>query len=187
MNALGVTVDLSHSDETTTLDVIRSAKVYPVITHAGCAALHAHPRNKSDAVLRALSRRGGVFGLYNLPFLGPDSRQPDRSDFLAHLTHALSICGEDHVGIGSDTSFEGFDTSAQNLREFHALVAQRKAQGIGAPGEDRPPYVVGMNGPGRYEVIAEGLRHHGYPARVVDKVMGGNWLRAFRETWGATG
>jgi membrane dipeptidase len=183
MNALGVTVDLSHSDEPTSFAVLREATMYPVITHSGCAALHAHPRNKSDEVLRALCRRGGVIGIYNLPFLAPHDRQPDRSDYLAHVAHALAICGEDHVGVGSDTSFEGFDTSAQSLRDFYALVAERKAKGIGAPGEDRPPYVQGMNGPGRYEVIADGLRQRGYSARVVDKVLGGNWLRAFRETW----
>ena len=40
-----------------------------------------------------------------LPFLTPSSRQPMLVDYMAHLEHALKVCGEDHVGIGSDVDF----------------------------------------------------------------------------------
>jgi len=59
MNASGVTIDLSHSDDRTTTDVLALTKAPAAITHAGCAAITPHPRNKSDAVLRAVARGGG--------------------------------------------------------------------------------------------------------------------------------
>nr|WP_276508903.1 membrane dipeptidase [Sphingomonas insulae] len=183
MNALGVTIDLSHSDAKTTTDVLAASRVAPIISHAGCAAVNPHPRNKSDDVLRMVANKGGVIGIYDLPFLAPASRQPTVADYIAHLRHALKVCGEDHVGIGSDAMLAGFDTSAENMRHYLEVVADRKARGIAAPGEERPPFVVGMNTPNRAEVVAEALAAKRVPWRVIEKVLGGNWLSAFERSW----
>ncbi len=183
MKAGGVTIDLSHSDERTTLDVLAVTAAPAAITHAGCAAITPHPRNKSDAVLRAMAEGGGAVGLYELPFLAQPPKQPDIDDYLAHVLHALRICGEDHVAIGSDAMMAPFDASPANMRGYLALVAKRRAQGIGAPGEDRPPFVTGLNRPDRIEIVARALGRRDVPARVVDKIAGGNWLRVFRDTW----
>jgi membrane dipeptidase len=63
MNALGVSLDLSHCDESSTLAALAASSKPALITHAGCDAVHAHPRNKSDAVLRAMADKGGVVGI----------------------------------------------------------------------------------------------------------------------------
>jgi membrane dipeptidase len=97
----------------------------------------------------------------------------------------LATCGEDHVGIGSDTSFGAFDTSPENMEAFNRLVAERRARGVGAPGEDRPLFVEGLNTPSRCEIIADSLLEKGYPSRVVEKVLGANFVRAFGEIWRA--
>jgi membrane dipeptidase len=185
MNELGVAVDLSHANPQTTADAIALSKRPVLITHAGCTAVHEHPRNKTDAQLRAIAGKGGVVGIYDLPYLTPSPRQPTLEDYLAHMGHALTICGEDHVGIGSDTSFGAFDTSPESMAEFNRAVAERKARGVGAPGEDRPPYVEGLNTSSRCEIIADGLLAKGYPGRVAEKVLGANFVRAFGEIWQA--
>ncbi|HUL16383.1 MAG TPA: membrane dipeptidase, partial [Terriglobales bacterium] len=64
MNELGVAVDTSHSGYRTTTDAIENSKKPVLITHAGCAAVYAHPRNKPDDILKALADRGGYFGVY---------------------------------------------------------------------------------------------------------------------------
>jgi membrane dipeptidase len=183
MNTLGVTIDLSHSDAKTTIDVLAASRVPPIISHAGCAAVNPHPRNKPDDLLRRVAEKGGVVGIYDLPFLSPSSRQPTVADYIAHLRHALNVCGEDHVGIGSDAILAGFDTSADNMRAYLGGVADRKARGIGAPGEERPPFVVGMNTPNRAEVVAEALIAKQVPWRIIEKVLGTNWLSAFERSW----
>jgi membrane dipeptidase len=66
--------------------------------------VHAHPRNKRDEELRALADKGGVIGIYMMPFLCESTRQPTLDDYMRHMVHALSVCGEDHVGIGTDIS-----------------------------------------------------------------------------------
>ena len=183
MNALGVTLDLSHADEHSTMMAFAASRRPVLITHAGCNAVYAHPRNKSDAVLRALADKGGVIGIYELSFLSAGPAQQSLDDYLAHMIHALKTCGEDGVGIGSDSSLVPFDTSAASLAEWAGYVEERRVAGVGAPEEGRPPYVVGLNEPNRPELIANALMKRGYSWSVAEKVLGRNLLRVFRDTW----
>jgi membrane dipeptidase len=185
MNRLGIAIDLSHANPVTTTDVLNLSVEPPVMTHAGCAALHAHPRNKSDEQLRALAAKGGVVGIFDLPYLSASPRQPTVDDYLAHLEHALKVAGEDHVGIGSDVGIQPFDTSAKGMAEFARQEEQRRASGLSAPEEDRPTYVVGLNVPRRMEIIADRLLKRGYSVAVTEKVLGGNFARVFTQIWTA--
>jgi membrane dipeptidase len=99
------------------------------------------------------------------------------------MIHALKMVGEDHVGVGSDVSVAPFDTSAKAMVEFRKSVEERQKAGLSAPEEGRPTYVVGLNTPGKIEVIAEQLLKRGYPARVAEKVIGGNFARVLTEIW----
>ena len=184
MNAHGVAIDISHADAATSKDVLAASKAPALITHAGCAAVHPHPRNKPDALLRAVADKGGVVGIFDLPYLTESPRQPTLEDYMAHMTHALAVCGEDHVGVGSDSSLEPFDLSPKGVAEFQKDVAYRKKTGVSAPGEDRPPYVIGLNTPRRSQTIADALLKRGYPVRVAEKVLGLNFIRALGRIWG---
>jgi microsomal dipeptidase-like Zn-dependent dipeptidase len=62
-------------------------------------------------------------------------------------------------------------------------VAQRQSAGLSAPEEDRPPYVEGMNAPRKLEILTDVLLSRGHSARVIDKVLGANFMRTFRESW----
>ncbi len=185
MNQLGVTLDLSHADEPSTLAALAAASQPALISHAGCSAIHAHPRNKSDAVLRALADRGGTIGIYELSFLSAGPAQQSLDEYLAHIEHALRVCGEDHVGIGSDAMLMPFDTTPESLAMWDKDIAARKAAGIGAPEEGRPPYVVGLNRPDRALHLTRALLARRHPARVVDKLLGANFQRVFAQTWPA--
>lgn len=183
MNAQGISIDLSHADVMSTLQAVHASSRPVLITHGGCAAVHPHPRNKIDVELRAVAGSGGVVGIYGLPYLTAGPAQQTLPDYMAHMLHALAVCGEDHVGIGSDALLTGFDTSPQNMAFYDQVVAARKAAGISAPGEERPPYVMGLNRADRCEVIADALLRQGYPARITEKVLGTNFARVFADTW----
>lgn len=183
MNRLGVTLDISHSDETTSVAAIAASTRPVLITHAGSGAIRPHPRNKSDRLMRALADKGGVIGIFDLSYLSVAPEQPSLAAYMAHLTRALNTAGEDHVGIGSDTILTPFDTSAESMKAWDAETARRKATGVAAPGEGPPPFVTGLNRSDRCAVIADGLLKAGYPARVAEKVLGANFHRVFAETW----
>ena len=183
MNRLGIAIDVSHANAATTADVLDLSNKPPLMTHAGCAAIHPHPRNKTDEQLRALADRGGVVGIFDLPYLTASPKQPTVEDYLEHLEHALRVAGENHVGIGSDTDILPMDLSEKGMAELNKQLEQRRVAGLAAPEEDRPPYVVGLNTPRRIEIIVEGLLKRGYPPAVVEKVAGANFARVLADIW----
>lgn len=183
MERLGILVDLSHCGSRTTLEGIRAASGPVAITHSGCSAVFPHPRNKDDHAMRLLAEQGGVMGIYLMPFLNP-SGPPTTGDVVAHLEHALHICGEDQVGIGSDQGIHPLQVGGDFQEQFAAVSARRSAMGIAAPREDTIPYVPELNHPRRMASIAGALAERGHPDRVIEKILGANWLRLFREVWG---
>jgi membrane dipeptidase len=183
MNKLGVALDLSHSNTQTTREGIALSAKPPLITHSGCRAVFMHPRNKRDEEMKALADKGGVMGIYMLPFLTPDDKQPMLADYMQHMLHALKVCGEDHVGIGTDVPF--FTVTDSDLKAMKQDEEDRRKKGVNAPGENRPPYIPDINTPRKLESVADALLKHGYSARAADKVLGLNFSRAFKEIWTA--
>ncbi len=186
MNDLGVAVDLSHSGYRTSSDGIAESVKPVLITHSGCAAVYAHPRNKPDEILRALADRGGYFGVYLMPYVVASPTVPTREHVLDHVVHALNVCGADHVGIGSDGSIQKTVLTDEQKTAFDKDIARRKQLGIGAPGEDRYPYVPDLNGPDHMEIIATELARRGQPSAVIEKVLGANFQRVIGEIWGTS-
>jgi membrane dipeptidase len=186
MNEAGVAVDLSHSGYRTTTEAITASSRPVLISHSGCAAVYSHPRNKPDEILKSLADRGGYFGVYLMPYLVASPTVPTREHVLDHLEHAINICGADHVGIGSDGSIQKIVLTPAQRAEFDADIARRKQLGIGAPGEDRYPFVPDLNGPDHIQIIAEELARRGQPSTVIEKVLGANLQRVLSEIWGTT-
>ena len=186
MNDLGVAVDLSHSGYRTTAEGIAQSAKPVLISHSGCAAIYAHPRNKPDEILKSLADRGGYFGVYLMPYVVASPTIPTREHVLDHVIHAINVCGVDHVGIGSDGSIQKTILTAEQKAAFDQDIARRKKLGIGAPGEDRYPYVPDLNGPDHMEIIAVELAKRGQPVGVIEKVLGANFQRVIGEIWGAS-
>jgi membrane dipeptidase len=181
MNQVGVALDLSHSNTRTIAEGIAASKKPPIISHGGCRTIYMHPRNIEDREMKALASKGGVMGIYMLPFLTASPRQPTLDDYMRHMEHALKTCGEDHVGVGSDVPFR--PVTEKDLEGLRSLVEQRKAAGVSAPGEDRPPYIPELNTPRKMEIIADSLLKRGYTGRIAEKVLGTNFRRVFEEIW----
>jgi membrane dipeptidase len=183
MNEVGVAVDISHASPPSYADTLAASTKPVLVTHTGCMAVHPHPRNKTDAQLRAAADKGGVIGIYDLPYLTASPKQPTLDDYMAHMTHALKVCGEDHVGIGSDSGLIPWDTTPAGAEDFRKMEEQRNKAGLAAPEEDRPMYVIGLNHSRRPETICDALLKRGYSERVAEKVIGVNFIRALTEIW----
>jgi membrane dipeptidase len=182
MNDVGLAIDLSHCGDQTTADAIALSSKPPLITHSGCRELFRHPRNKEDRELRAMAERGGVVGIYMMPYLGGTDYATEEM-LLNHIEHALKVCGEDHVGIGTDQSVMPILETPEYIKRLRETVIARKKAGIAAPGDERPIYIKELNYPRRLEGVAVGLARRGHSSAVIEKVMGGSFHRAFREIW----
>jgi len=157
-NRLGIIIDVSHCSRQTTLDVAKLSTAPVVSTHAGCEAITATKRNKSDEEIRAIAQTGGVFGITPIRFML--TREPhgaSMQDFIRHLEHAISVAGIDHVGIASDIARNGVpktETAAYTCPE--------------------------LNGEKRWLHLYDALREKGYPDNQLEKIFGLNYLRVFR-------
>jgi membrane dipeptidase len=186
LDELRVAIDLSHCGPRVTRDAIAASKRPVLITHSGCSAVFAHPRNKDDATLKAMADKGGALGIYLMPFLGrPADGGPSTAAMaLDHIEHALKVCGEDHVGIGTDGGVEPTEDTPESRKAMADYVAQRKREGVSAPEEERPLFVPELNTPRRYEMIAQGLAKRGHSLRVIEKVLGAAFYKALGAIWG---
>ncbi len=189
MNGLGIVVDLAHAGQRTTAEGIAASARPPLISHTGCNAVYRHPRNNDDAELRAVAERGGVVGIYLMPFLDGGTGELTTDMLFAHLDHALDVCGEDHVGIGSDQGVVPVADGPEYREALRKEVEQRRAMGISAPGEspDRPPFIPALNSERHMDRIAAEMSRRGRPDRVIEKVVGANFARALTEAWGGPG
>jgi membrane dipeptidase len=188
INEAKVVLDLSHAGQKTIAEGIATSTAPLAITHSGCRSLVDLPRNTFDAEMRALANKGGVFGVYFMPFLTTKG-QPQREDLIRHLEHAVNVCGEDHVGIGTDNPLLGFEINDQSRKEQREFYESRAKRGIAAPGEaaDKFNMVEGYNDVSRYERLASDLSRLGWSAPRIEKVLGGNFMRLFGDVWPAEG
>jgi membrane dipeptidase len=184
MNSLGILIDLSHCGRQTAADAIRISKKPVAFTHTGCQALSDHPRNRTDVELRAVADKGGVSGIYFMPYLS-EGKQPTAADIVRHVEHMVQVAGEDHVSIGTDGNFSPTVVDQKYKDAFAKNTRERREAGIGAPWETEEGYLFAadLNTPRRLATLAMMLADRRHSAVRIEKILGGNLLRVFGDTW----
>lgn len=184
MNRLHILLDLSHAGPRTISDGIAASKAPMAITHTGCRALVDVPRNTYDESLKTLADRGGVAGIYFMPFLRT-SGQPHADDVIRHLEHAVNVCGEDHVGLGTDGGISGIELNEAYAKFQRKFYEERTKAGIAAPGEAADVFnlIPEYNEPRRFSRLADDLSRRGWAASRIEKILGRNFARLFADVW----
>lgn len=163
MNRAGVAVDVSHCSERTCLDAFGLSRAPVLITHSNSRALTPHPRCKSDAVIRAMAKGGGVMGITVVSAFVANGRPATIEDVLDHFDRVARVAGVEHVGLGSDVDVDALDPRT---------------------GRVRAPYAIrGLVHARRVFDLTEGLLRRGYDERAVELMLGGNFRRALGEIW----
>lgn len=189
INAQKLALDLSHGGQRTISEAVRASSAPALVTHTGCRDLVNNERNLFDRQLREISDRGGVVGIYLIAYLRSGIGQPALNaraeDLIAHLEHAVNVCGEDHVGIGSDGTVSALVVDQAALDRQRARFEERTREGFATSGEgpDVFNYVPDYNTPRRFLTLGEDLSRRGWPSSRIEKVIGGNFARAFAQSW----
>jgi membrane dipeptidase len=164
MADLSFILDLTHMSEKSTIEALERYEGRMIASHSNCRALVDGTRQLSDRQIRLLGERDGVIGmaLYNA-FLLNGWRKGDRKEavtlahVVAHIDHICQLLGNArHVGIGSDLD--------------------------GGFGLEHIP--AGLNTIADLGKIGAALLERGYEPDDVTNIMGGNWLRIFRQALG---
>jgi membrane dipeptidase len=157
MNRLGMLVDVSHASDATVADVLATSTAPIIASHSSARALSDHPRNLTDAQLRAIAGAGGVINVnFYSRFIDPVFRAAKDagaselpvtplSVLIDHIEHVATVAGIEHVGLGSD--FDGMSALPDGV-----------------------PDVTGL------PRVADALTARGYSDADVVRVLGGNML-----------
>jgi membrane dipeptidase len=177
MNRLGIVIDLSHCGRRTTDEAIDASKKPVVFSHTHPYTLAKHQRNKTDEQIQALAEKGGIMGITEyspIAEVKPGVR-PTIVDYLDQIDYVAKLVGVEHVGIGLDIDETSTpERFAEFKREFPELCRNydfetRRIDGLSEL-TDCPQ-------------IARGLVSRGYSDDEILMILGGNFMRAFREVW----
>jgi len=184
LNTEKIVVDLAHGAPQTIADGIKASKAPMLISHTGCRALSDLPRCTSDENLRALADKGGVAGVIFWPYLRTDT-QPMAIDVIRHIEHMIDVCGEDHVGIGTDSQVEPIERTAEFEKSNREWIKGAKEDGIfdkNRP-DDLYTFIPDLNMANRFEVLATLLSQRKHSDARIAKILGGNFARVLGEIW----
>jgi len=153
-NRLGLILDIAHLAPAGVRDVLELSEAPVVASHANARALCDHHRNLTDEQLAGIAASGGLVGVTYVPPFLAQERQD------ASLEKVL-----DHIDyivktigldhVGLGSDFDGFDGVLPGLEDVSHLPA-----------------------------LTAGLVARGYSDEKVAQILGGNYLRVFRQVAG---
>ncbi|MGA9872773.1 MAG: membrane dipeptidase [Rhodococcus sp. (in: high G+C Gram-positive bacteria)] len=170
MNRVGMLVDGSHCSIRTGLGMASATLAPMIYSHSNFAALWQHPRNITDEQARACASTGGVVGINGVGIFlgvnGPADAEARVRAMADHIEYGVNLLGIDHIGIGSDYSFDHEDFNAELVAHPEAFSEQytRWGQLQWVPPED----IV---------TLPSVLRERGFTDGAIAAVCGGNFRR----------
>lgn len=180
-NELPLLLDLSHCGHRTRAEATEAARA-PVCTHSNAYAVEANDRNTRDETARAIVAKGGMVGICALPST-VRRKDPTLADLIDHAEHYVRLLGAEHVGFGTDF-IEAYAAAKTILPESRRWRTWRPD--IFGTVEDflTQTYPIGITGIRELPNLTQGLLDRGYSREQVAGIMGGNWLRVFRDKVG---
>jgi membrane dipeptidase len=121
----------------------------------------------------------GYVGVVLVPFFLTSDSPTTLDHFLAHVDHIAGLIGIDHVGIGSDWSPE---FAPQIVRALNAEVGN-----LGFRTEHRVDFgakIEGLDAWADWPNVTRALVAHGFSDDEIRGLVGGNFLRLFRDVVG---
>jgi len=190
LNELGIMVDVSHSSDKATLEMIAASKVPVIASHSAVNGVSIHARNLSDAALTAIGKSGGVVQI--VAFDSYLRAVP------AEKTAAIAALNKE-MGVETPAALQKF--TAERLTAYDARMAEIHQKWPRATVKDLVDHIdyavkkigidhVGIssdfNGGGgvtgwdnageTFSVTAELVRR-GYTEEQIGKIWSGNLLR----------
>ncbi len=183
MNRVGLVVDMSHSSDRSTIEAAEISERPIAITHANPHAWAPARRNKRDAVIRAVTERGGMLGFSLYPHHLKDGSACTLKSFCEMVAQTADAYGVENLGIGTDLCQDQPDSVVEWMRVGRWTKGVDFGEGSAdAPGF--PPMPEWFQDNRDFGRIEDGLRAVGFGADDVAAVMGGNWYRFFAESFG---
>jgi membrane dipeptidase len=178
MNRVGILIDLSHVGGRTSEEAILESKKPVCYSHCLPAALKQHPRNKSDEQLRFIASHGGFVGVTMFPPFLRRGIEATVDDYVEAIGYVVNLVGADCVGIGTDF-MQGYG------HEFFEWVTHDKGRHRRLAEFKEVLNPEGIRTIRETPNLTAAMERAGWGSSLIEKILGRNWLRVFRETWEA--
>jgi membrane dipeptidase len=179
LQAQRIVVDIGgHCSEATAFDALTVAKGTVICSHTNARAIRNSPRATTDELIRAIADRGGVVGITAFRhFVAEPGARATVSEYVDHIDHVVKLVGADHVGLGFDFIYTRERTGPMSSAITFPPQAypQTYEQWI---------YVDGIPNHSGAPLVTAELLKRGHRPDAVEKIMGRNWLRVWKEVWG---
>jgi len=207
MNRLGMIIDLSHAHDETFGDVLRVSDAPVVASHSCCRALSDHHRNLSDEMLKALAENGGMIGINYLPgfLMAENDRQldtlrsellqkyslpEDRREFMRADAETRNKFNREYqeksAALRSSFPEVNVATVVDHIDHVVKITGNANHVGLGSDFDGISSTPVGLEHTGKLALITAELHRRDYKDSDIKKILGGNFLRIFRQVCGGS-
>ena len=171
MERVGMQLCLSHTGHRTAREALAVATRPVIFSHSNCSAVHPHPRNIPDDLIRACAATGGVVGINGVGiFLGKNDVTSEA--YARHVDHVVQLVGPAHASIALDYVFDPGE-----LEDYMRTMRHTFPPGLG--------YELGARfvPPEQIEEIVATLQSWGYTDDNLRAILGGNLMRLAGSVW----
>ncbi len=196
MNRLGMMVDVSHVSDPTFWDIVNTSTKPVIATHSGCRAIANVPRNLTDEMIQAIAKTGGVVNVIFYPeHLEPGwSEKKKKVD--AQIAPQVQRASEEEQG---NVAYKKLARDRVRREEFAKRLPPVNISrlvdhidhvvklvgvdyvGIGSDFDGVQSTLSDLADVSQLPNLTRELLRRGYSESDVDKILGGNMLRAMEQ------
>ncbi len=170
MERVGMAICCSHVSHQTAMEVMEMAENPVIFSHSNPMGMWSHFRNVQDEAIRACADTGGVIGITGVgDFLGDNENLAEA--MARHVDYVVQLVGPDHVGIGSDYTFDHQEVIDFVKDHPESFDPAKWTEGIPIIDVELIPEV------------ADRLSNMSYSDQDIRNILGGNHLRVASQVW----
>jgi membrane dipeptidase len=176
MNELGMIVDISHVGEQTFWDAINTSTKPVIASHSGVYNLCPHRRNLKDDQIKAIGKNGGVIHINFYPGFLDSTYEKKLVAFLAlHQTEMDSLTKS-----GTQPDYAPFSLILDHIDYIVKLIGVDHV-GLGSDFDGIEVTPLGLEDVKDFPLITKALLERGYSGKDIKKILGGNFIRVFKQ------
>lgn len=163
LEELSMFLDVSHLNDEGFDQVCRLAEKSFIATHSGSRRIYDSYRNLTDEQMEVLALQGGIMGMNGCKYIAGSVKGNHLEMLCRHIEYEVEKIGAEHVGFGFDLC-DSYDRARAALK-----------------GEVCPDRDDCLLDHGQVPLVTAALLQRGMDEKDVKNIIGGNFIRYFRE------